>query len=289
MANRQTVRAANHQYFAREFIRDSKLRAYVKGLPDAALTRDEERALGRRIRRNSDAAAREALIAANLRLVVEIAKNYSGLGLPANDLIQAGNEGLIIAADKYNYLHKSRASFATHASEWIRAYIVYALATEVDSIRIPYNLWLAKNRVAKLRNYGVDSVDLASAARCTPDELVRILQVRQPLSLDAPQTEDGGTLGELVADERPTPDDDIEAMTEASESKSAVARLLKCLSRVERHVIQLRYGIGTPDNATHTYEQIGRALGFSHERARQYEARALRKMREAGVSLALAG
>lgn len=279
-----TARAAGQAAYVAEFSRQESLRAYVNALSDYRLDDASERALGRRIRRG-DKSARQQLIEANLRLVIEVAKNYAGLGLPVLDLIEAGNEGLIIGVDKYNPTHASRARFATHASEWIRAYIVWALATEVDAIRIPYNLWVARNRAIKAKSYGItDNVKLAAAARCTPRELARIMRVRQPLSLDqtTPDSEDS-TLGDIVADEMATVDTSLDRVDEASEASDLVARLMKVLTATERRVIALRFGLngGQPM----ILEAVAKQMGFSRERARQYEERALRKMRASGLRL----
>ena len=260
---------------------DDPVRVYLKEIGRIPLlTADEEMELAERMT-SGDREAKNRIIEANLRLVVSIAKKYSGRGLFFLDLIQEGNLGLIKAVEKYDYSKGYKIS--TYATWWIKQAITRAIADQARTIRIPVHMVETIHRYSKIsrqllqengREATVD--EIASRAGTTPDKVREIMRIAQePVSLETPVGEEEDShLGDFIPDEEtPAPSD----AASFSLLKEQLAEVLHTLSPREEHVLELRYGL--IDGHPRTLEEVGKEFDITRERIRQIEAKALRKLR----------
>ncbi|MBI5379168.1 MAG: sigma-70 family RNA polymerase sigma factor [Nitrospirae bacterium] len=231
--------------------------------------------------------ARKALTVGNLRLVVSIAKRYQNRGLPMADLIQEGNMGIMRAAERFKY--ETGFKFSTYATWWIRQAIVRSLMEQGKTVRIPFNLAEAVNRIQAITRQFQQEMgrlpspqELAERTRLPLPKIERALEAlggpgQIPLSLDEPfifADKEGRTLQEILEDETsPSPDQEMEEKALGDHVKEA----LRSLTPREEKILRMRFGLG--GEREHTLEEVGRALSLTRERIRQLEIRALRRLK----------
>ena len=266
---------------AAEYNLDDPVRMYLKEIGQIKLlSAEEEVELAKRVS-EGDQAAKNKLTEANLRLVVSIAKKYSGRGLHILDLIQEGNTGLIRAVDKFDWTKGNK--FSTYATWWIRQAITRAIADQARTIRVPVHMVEVINKATRCNRKLVQelgrepTVEEIAAELGLPVE--KIIEANRTaadtLSLDTPVGDEEDTsIGSFVEDERtPGPAD----ATSNALLAEALKEILDTLTEREADVLRMRFGMY--DGRTHTLEEVGQNFGVTRERIRQIENKAIRKLR----------
>ncbi len=266
---------------AAEYSLDDPVRMYLKEIGQVKLlSADEEVELAKRVS-EGDQYAKNKLTEANLRLVVSIAKKYSGRGLHILDLIQEGNTGLIRAVDKFDWTKGNK--FSTYATWWIRQAITRAIADQARTIRVPVHMVEVINKATRCNRKLVQelgrepTVEEIAAELGLPVE--KIIEANRTaadtLSLDTPVGDEEDTsIGSFVEDERtPGPAD----ATSNALLAEALKEILGTLTEREADVLRMRFGMY--DGRTHTLEEVGQIFGVTRERIRQIENKAIRKLR----------
>ena len=260
---------------------EDPVRMYLKEIGTVPLlSADEELRLAKR-KAEGDESSKERLIEANLRLVVSIAKRYTGRGMSFLDLVQEGNLGLIKGVEKFDYTKGYKLS--TYATWWIRQSVTRALADQARTIRVPVHMVETINKMSKMQRkltlelgYEPSVTELAEALEMSEDKVMEIMQIaREPASLETPiGEEDDSNLGDFVADSNAvTPEGNVESVM----LREHIDALLGDLKERERQVIVLRFGL--EDGHPRTLEEVGKEFNVTRERIRQIEAKALRKLR----------
>lgn len=267
-------------------ISDDSVRMYLREIGKIPLlSNDEEMELAKRVL-EGDRRAKDRMAEANMRLVVSIAKRYSGRGMDLLDLIQEGNTGLLRAVDKFN--PEKGFKFSTYATWWIRQAITRAIADQARTIRIPVHMVETINKLMRTQrkmtqelNREPSNEELAKAMDMDVEKIEHIMKIKQDItSLDAGIGRDGdegedSTLGDFIEDEDTATPEESASMQLLKEK---VREVLSSLSDRERKILEMRFGLdGTK---SHTLEEVGLEFAVTRERIRQIEAKALMKLRK---------
>ena len=266
---------------AAEYSLDDPVRMYLKEIGQVKLlSAEEEVELAKRVS-EGDQEAKNKLTEANLRLVVSIAKKYSGRGLHILDLIQEGNTGLIRAVDKFDWTKGNK--FSTYATWWIRQAITRAIADQARTIRVPVHMVEVINKATRCNRKLVQELGREPTVEEIAEDLglpvEKIIEANRTaadtLSLDTPVGDEEDTsIGSFVEDERtPGPAD----ATSNALLAEALKEILDTLTEREADVLRMRFGMY--DGRTHTLEEVGQIFGVTRERIRQIENKAIRKLR----------
>ena len=266
---------------AAEYNLDDPVRMYLKEIGQVRLlSADEEIELAKRVS-EGDKAAKDKLTEANLRLVVSIAKKYSGRGLHILDLIQEGNTGLIRAVDKFDYTKGNK--FSTYATWWIRQAITRAIADQARTIRVPVHMVEVINKATRCNRKLVQELgreptleEIAAELNLPIEKIIEANRTAaDTLSLDMPVgDEEDTTIGSFVEDDNTPSPADATSNTLLAE---ALTEILGTLTEREADVLRMRCGMY--DGRTHTLEEVGQIFGVTRERIRQIENKAIRKLR----------
>ena len=266
---------------AAEYNLDDPVRMYLKEIGQVKLlSADEEVELAKKIA-EGDQEAKNKLTEANLRLVVSIAKKYSGRGLHILDLIQEGNTGLIRAVDKFDWTKGNK--FSTYATWWIRQAITRAIADQARTIRVPVHMVEVINKATRCNRKLVQELgreptveEIAAELNLPVEKIIEANRTAaDTLSLDTPVGDEEDTsIGSFVEDDRtPGPAD----ATSNALLAEALKEILDTLTEREADVLRMRFGMY--DGRTHTLEEVGQIFGVTRERIRQIENKAIRKLR----------
>ncbi len=273
----------NSQYF--DDISDDSVRLYLREIGKIPLlTGEEELALAQKVVAG-DKKAKDKMAEANMRLVVSIAKRYSGRGLDFLDLIQEGNTGLLRAVEKFD--PDKGFKFSTYATWWIRQAITRAIADQARTIRIPVHMVETINKLLRTQRRMTQELnreptieELAKELEMEPEKVEYVIKIKQDItSLDAGVGRDGededSVLGDFIEDEdSATPEESATNQL----LKEQVQAVLSTLSDREQKIIKMRFGL--ENGKSHTLEEVGQEFAVTRERIRQIEAKALAKLRK---------
>ena len=266
-------------------VSDDSVRLYLREIGKIPLlSAEEEMALARRII-EGDKKAKDKMAEANMRLVVSIAKRYSGRGLDFLDLIQEGNTGLLRAVEKFD--PDKGFKFSTYATWWIRQAITRAIADQARTIRIPVHMVETINKLLRTQRRMTQELnreptidELAKELDMEPEKIEYVIKIKQDISsLDAGAGRDGedddSVLQDFIVDE-----DTVSPEDSASNQllKEQVQDILSSLSDREQKIVRMRFGLDNGKN--HTLEEVGQEFAVTRERIRQIEAKALAKLRK---------
>lgn len=273
----------NSQYF--DDISDDSVRLHLREIGKIPLlTADEELELAQRVVAG-DKRAKDKMAEANMRLVVSIAKRYSGRGLDFLDLIQEGHTGLLRAVEKFD--PDKGFKFSTYATWWIRQAITRAIADQARTIRIPVHMVETINKLLRTQRRMTQELnreptieELAKELEMEPEKVEYVIKIKQDISsLDAGVGRDGededSVLGDFIEDEDGTTPEESAANQLLKEQVQAV---LSTLSEREQKIIKMRFGL--ENGKSHTLEEVGQEFAVTRERIRQIEAKALAKLRK---------
>lgn len=266
-------------------VSDDSVRLYLREIGKIPLLNSEEElALAHKVVAG-DKRAKDQMAEANMRLVVSIAKRYSGRGLDFLDLIQEGNTGLLRAVEKFD--PDKGFKFSTYATWWIRQAITRAIADQARTIRIPVHMVETINKLLRTQRRMTQELnreptveELAKELEMEPEKVEYVMKIKQDIhSLDAGVGRDGddedSVLGDFIEDEDATSPEDTAA---GQLLKEQVQDILDALSEREQKIIKMRFGL--EDGKQHTLEEVGQEFSVTRERIRQIEAKALAKLRK---------
>jgi RNA polymerase primary sigma factor len=273
----------SNQYF--DDVSDDSVRLYLREIGKIPLLNaEEELALAQKVVAG-DKRAKDKMAEANMRLVVSIAKRYSGRGLDFLDLIQEGNTGLLRAVEKFD--PDKGFKFSTYATWWIRQAITRAIADQARTIRIPVHMVETINKLLRTQRRMTQELnrepsieELAKELEMEPDKVEYVIKIKQDItSLDAGVGRDGededSTLSDFIEDEDSKPP---EALAADQLLKEQVESILSTLSDREQKIVKMRFGL--ENGKSHTLEEVGQEFAVTRERIRQIEAKALAKLRK---------
>lgn len=273
----------SNQYF--DDVSDDSVRLYLREIGKIPLlSGEEELALAQKVVAG-DKRAKDKMAEANMRLVVSIAKRYSGRGLDFLDLIQEGNTGLLRAVEKFD--PDKGFKFSTYATWWIRQAITRAIADQARTIRIPVHMVETINKLLRTQRRMTQELnreptidELAKELEMEPEKVEYVIKIKQDItSLDAGVGRDGededSVLGDFIEDEDgATPEESAASQL----LKEQVQSVLSTLSEREQKIIKMRFGL--ENGKSHTLEEVGQEFAVTRERIRQIEAKALAKLRK---------
>jgi RNA polymerase primary sigma factor len=271
------------QYF--DDVSDDSVRLYLREIGKIPLLNaEEELALAKRVV-EGDKRAKDKMAEANMRLVVSIAKRYSGRGLDFLDLIQEGNTGLLRAVEKFD--PDKGFKFSTYATWWIRQAITRAIADQARTIRIPVHMVETINKLLRTQRRMTQELnreptieELAKELEMEPEKVEYVIKIKQDItSLDAGVGRDGededSVLGDFIEDEEgATPEESATSQL----LQEQVQAVLSTLSEREQKIVKMRFGL--ENGKSHTLEEVGQEFAVTRERIRQIEAKALAKLRK---------
>lgn len=264
-------------------ISDDSVRLYLREIGKIPLlTPQEELALAQRVK-SGEKLAKDKMAEANMRLVVSIAKRYSGRGLDFLDLIQEGNTGLLRAVEKFD--PDKGFKFSTYATWWIRQAITRAIADQARTIRIPVHMVETINKLLRTQRRMTQELnreptieELAAEMEMEPEKIEYVMKIKQDItSLDANvrDDDDDSVLGDFIEDtDARTPDESASIQL----LKEQVKDMLSVLTEREQKILKMRFGL--EDGKSHTLEEVGQEFSVTRERIRQIEAKALSKLRK---------
>ncbi len=281
----QTTAQSDSQRFDLSDISDDSIQMYLREIGKVHLLSGEEEVQLAKRKEKSDVEAAKQMVQANLRLVVSIAKKFTGRSLSLLDLIQEGNIGLFRAVEKFDY--RKGYKFSTYATWWIRQAITRALADQSRIIRIPVHMVETINKFQQIersliQDLGREPLPEEIAAEMGEDvekvrHIMKISQDTVSLETSVGEDDEDSTLGDFIEDEKTVSPDRIASLQLL---KDHVKDIIKELPAREQKILEMRFGL--LDGVAHTLEEVGQEFGVTRERIRQIEAKALEKIQEHG-------